>query len=208
MRERAFSWKKISVIGCLLAFSYWPIFGCMQALQGFGIGGRYLGGKEELTRRGGNLNQAIAYLESVVRENPLYEDSLTLLGRAYYNKGRYGDAKQILQRALVVNKEDEIAWLVFGITQLRLGEDRAGLEAVKGGLTLLGKAMEDGYRGFPTWDPNRQVRSSLRRAIFLATKGLEEKENLVRSIDSLIVRIDDEEWYQRGYARDKKFIDR
>ena len=104
-------------------FAFLSVSGC--SIPRFGVGGRYLEAKDEITRpRGGDINKAIANLEGIVRENPTYQDSLTLLGRAYYKTGRYQDASLILQRALAVNKDDEIAWLVFGLTQLRLGEDR------------------------------------------------------------------------------------
>jgi len=74
------------------------------------------------------MDRAIVALESVVKENPTYRDSLTLLGRAYYKRGRYEDARQILMRAVAVNKEDEIAWLVLSMAMLRMGENEKGLE--------------------------------------------------------------------------------
>ena len=86
--------------------------------------------------------------------------------------------------------------MVLGLAQMRLGQDQQGLESLKGGLTLLGKAMRDNYRGFSDWDRQGTVRKSARRSIFLATKGLEEKENLMRSIELLIGRVDEEEWHQ------------
>src|SRR5262245_55150167 len=62
-------------------------------ISGFGTSGKYLQGKEEITRRrGGDVDKAIASLEAVVLEDPNYKDSLTLLGRAYYKKQRFGDA--------------------------------------------------------------------------------------------------------------------
>jgi tetratricopeptide (TPR) repeat protein len=181
----------------LLALGFLLLSSCTHAIPRFGIGGRYAGGREEVTKsRGGNIDRAIVALEAVALQDPTYRDTLTLLGRAYYKNGRYGDARQILIRALSLNKDDEIAWLVLGVAQMRLGEDQRGLESIKGGLTLLGKAMTDGYRDFPEWDPNRIVRTSLRRSVLLATKGLEEKTNLVRSLEVLLDRIDDEEWRQ------------
>ena len=164
-------------------------------LVGIGTGGKYLEAKEEITRkRGGDIEKAIRSLEAVVREDPTYKDSLTLLGRAYYVKGRYGDAKLILQRALVVNKEDEIAWLMLGMTQLRLGENDNGLETLRGGLTLFSKNSVEGYRGFTYWDRAGKVKIALRRAIFVARKGLEEKENLIRSMENFLAVVDEEEW--------------
>lgn len=181
----------------LLGTSLWLASSCTHAIPRFGTGGRYVEGRQEVTKpRGGDMDRAISALEAVVRQDPTYRDSLMLLGRAYYKKGRYGDAKQILIRALALNKDDEIAWLVLGIARLRLGENQPGVEDVKGGLTLLGKAMRDGYREYREWDPNRTVRTSLRRTVLVAAKGVEEKNDLVRSVELLLDRIDDEEWRQ------------
>lgn len=191
--------RHLAISYLLLAISVSFASACSFAIPRFGIGGRYNEGRDEVTRRrGGNVDKAIVALESVVKEDPTYRDSLTLLARAYYKKDRYQDAYLILQRALALNKEDEIAWIVLGLTQLRLGDDQNGLDSIKGGLTLLSREMRDGYRGFPQWDRRGVVGSSLRRSVFLATKGLEEKENLIKATENLLAEIDDEERFQRG----------
>ena len=176
-----------------LLFAFLFILGCGRP-GGIGIGGRYLEAKLEVWRPRGDVNKAISNLEYIVKREPLYLNSLTLLGRAYYKRRRYQDAFQILKRAVVVNREDEIAWTALGMTQLRLGDDERGLESFKGGLTLLAKVSKDGYRGTEYWDINGQVRRILRRAIFFAAKGLEEKKRIIRSGEILIDRIDEEEW--------------
>lgn len=182
----------------LFAISYLLISGCTHAIPRIGMQGRYLEGKDQFLRgRGGDMGNAIVALESVVREDPTYKDSLTLLGRAYYRAGRYQDAYAILQRAVAVNKNDEIAWLVLGLTELKLGQNQKGLETVKGGITLLSKASVKGYRDYEDWDSKNLVRSSIQRTAFLAAKGLEEKDNLLRAAETLLVRIDDEENFQR-----------
>ncbi len=171
------------------------VVGC--GLQGIGIGGRYNDAKFEIVRRG-NMGKAIAKLEYVVRRDPYYEDSLTLLGRAYYNSKRYQNAFQILKRSLAINREDEIAWITLGLTQLRLGDDVRGLESFKGGITLLLKVSKDGYRGINDWDRGGSIRGALRRAVFYAAKGLEEKKRIIRTGEILLARIDTEEWYDKG----------
>ncbi len=181
-----------SIICCsLLAFLF--ALGCGRP-AGIGIGGRYLDAKFDVWRQRGDVNGAITKLEYIVKRDPLYKNSLTLLGRAYYKSRRYRDAFQILKRAIAVNRTDEIAWIALGMTQLRLGDDQRGLESVKGGLTLLAKVSKDGYRGTEYWDINGQVRRILRKAIFFAAKGLEEKKRIIRSGEILIDRIDEEEW--------------
>jgi len=188
-----------STIGyLLLAAILLSVSGCSAPKWYFGTGGKYNEARLEVTRgRGGNLDKAISNLEAIVQKDPTYRDSLTLLGRAYYKRERYDDARLILQRSLVVNSSDEIAWIVLGLTQLRLGEDEKGLEAVKGGITLLNKQSTDGYRGHANWDRAGRVRASIRRAIVVALKGLEEKENLIRSVEAILATMDAEEFHQR-----------
>ncbi len=63
----------------------------------------------------------------------------------------------------------------------------------KGELTLLSKAMKDGYRGFSGWDQNATVRSTLQRSALQALKGLDERENIIQQTELLLARIDEEE---------------
>ncbi len=164
-------------------------------LPALGKAGKYRTAKRDLAKpRGAGASTAVSLLEAIVKEDPFYRDTLTLLGRAYYQQRRYQAALQILQRAVLVNKEDEIAWLLLGLTQLRSGNDQQGLESFKGGLSLLyKKATKYDYRGYESWDKNKLVQSSIRRAIFQVQKGgLENKQRLIRSGELILTRIDDE----------------
>ena len=167
--------------------------GCWRP-PGIGVGGKYNDALYELgrTQRGGNVSEAIVDLEYVVRRNPRYRDSLTQLGRAYYYAGRYGFALEVLKRALAVNKDDEIGWIVMGLTQLRRGNDEEGLASLKGGLTLLAKATRGGYKDIEEeyWDVRGVVRRSLRRSISLARKGVKEKHRILLTGEVLLHRID------------------
>jgi tetratricopeptide (TPR) repeat protein len=147
------------------------------------------------------MDKAVVALEYVVSQDPTYKDSLTFLGRAYYRKGRYRDAYAILQRALAVNKDDEIAWLAIGLTQLRLGQNESGLESLKGGVTLASKVMIEGYHNYPYWDIKGTIRGAIRRTAFLLTKGLEEKDNIIQATDRMLALIDDEENFQKNTRR-------
>lgn len=185
--------RLLSCSGYILSVGFLILSGCSAPAWHFGVGGKYNEGKQEVTRpRGGDLGKAISDLESVAAQNPTYRDTLTLLGRAYYKKGRYRDTVQVLKRALAVNKDDEIAWMTLGLAQLQMGEDANGMQSLKGGLTLFSKASKDGYRGLDFWDKTGSVRSALRRAVFAVTKG--EKQAMIRDTELLLVRIDQEEW--------------
>ena len=190
------NFKHIGVTLLMLGLA--PILACVRP-AGIGIGGRYLDGKMELIRRSGsNLNKAVDLLESVAMEEPLYEDSLTLLSRAYYRKGRYHDAIQVAQRSLAINRKDEIAWIILGLTQLHTGDHEKGMEALKGGLTLLSQVSKPGYRDIEAWDRKGSVRNALSRAAFITLKGISEKEAIIRNAEQLLTAIDDEEWLAKA----------
>ena len=179
----------------LLSFS----LGCNHWVPRFGVGGRYEEGIEQFLRgRGGDMDTAVVALEYVVSQDPTYKKSLTYLGRAYYKKGRYQDAFAVLQRALAVDKEDEMAWIALGLTQLRLGQNDKGIESLKGGITLANKVMVDGYHNFLYWDTRGLIHASMRRSAFLITKGPEEKDSIIQNTDRLLGLIDDEENFQRN----------
>ncbi len=170
-------------------------------LPALGKAGKYRTAKRDLALpRGAGASTAVPLLEAIVKEDPFYRDALTQLGRAYYQQRRYQVALQILRRAVLVDKEDEIAWLLLGLTRLRLGDDQKGLESFKGGLSLLyKKATKYDYRGYESWDKNKVVQSSIRRAIFQVQKGgLENKRRLIRSGELILTRIDDEVRDQSG----------
>ncbi len=188
----------ISIFFLLLAASCWRP-------QGFGISGRYLDARLEISNPRGNLEEAIAKLEYVVRRDPSYKDSLTLLGRAYYKRARYQEAYQVLRRALAANPQDEIAWITLGLTQLRSGDDQKGLESLKKGLSLLRKVSRDGYKDIEFWDKNGLVQRALQETVLFAAKGLQEKGNIIRTGEILLTRIDNEIWEGR---REKQLDER
>jgi tetratricopeptide (TPR) repeat protein len=170
------------------------IFGCSNSMPRFGTGGRYEEGRDQFLRgRGGDMDKAIVVLEAVVTADPTYKDSLTYLGRAYYRKGRYQDAFAILQRALAVNPDNEIAWISLGMTQLQLGQNDKGIETLKSGITLASKVMVEGYHNYEKWDIRRTIQASIR----LISES-QAKEKILQSMSQLLAQVDDEENFQKN----------
>lgn len=175
------------------------IFGCSNTLPRFGTGGRYEDGRDQFLRgRGGDMDKAIVAFEAVVTVDPTYKDSLTYLGRAYYRKGRYQDAFAILQRALAVNPDNEIAWISFGMTQLQLGQNEKGIETLKSGITLASKVMVEGYHNYEKWDIRRTIQASIRRSAFLLISDSQAKDKILQSLSQLLAQVDDEENFQKN----------
>ena len=175
------------------------LIGCNHYIPRFGVGGRYEEGMDQFWRgRAGNMDVAVTSLEYVVSQDPTYKKCLTYLGRAYYRKTRYQDAFAVLQRALAVNKEDEIAWIALGVTQLRLNQLDKGIESLKGGITLASRVMVNGYHNYMYWDTRGLVGASMRRSAFLVMKGPEEKDGIIQSTERLLALVDEEENFQRN----------
>jgi hypothetical protein len=99
---------------------------------------------------------------------------------------------------VLVNKDDEIAWLALGVTELRLGQNEKAIETLKGGVTLASKVLVEGYHNYDRWDLRGTVRASIRRSAFYLTKGVEEKENIIQTTERLLAQIDDEENAQKN----------
>jgi tetratricopeptide (TPR) repeat protein len=192
-------WVRV-VRSSTVAVLFVVVLGCSsQSIPRFGVGGRYEEGIDQFNRgRGGSMDTAVTALEYVVSQDPTYKKSLTYLGRAYYRKGRYQDAFAVLQRALAVDKEDEIAWIALGATQLRLNQVDKGIESLKGGITLANRVMVDGYHNFLYWDTRGLIHASLRRCAFLITKGPDEKDGIIQNTERLLALVDDEENFQRN----------
>ena len=144
------------------------------------------------------MDRAVVALEAVVMVDPTYKDSLTYLGRAYYRKGRYQDAFAILQRAVAVNPDNEMAWMSLGVTQLQLGENEKGIETLKSGITLASKVMVEGYHNYEKWDIRRTIQASIRRSAFLLISESQAKEKIIQSINQLLAQVDDEENFQKN----------
>jgi len=195
MFRRGKSVRRAGIVVALIAIC----MGCNHAIPRFGVGGKYEEGMDQFLRgRAGNMDVAVTSLEYVVSQDPTYKKCLTYLGRAYYRKTRYQDAFAVLQRALAVDKEDEIAWIALGVTQLRLNQPDKGIESLKGGITLASKVMVNGYHNYMYWDTRGLVGASMRRSAFLVMKGPDEKEGIIQSTERLLALVDEEENFQRN----------
>jgi tetratricopeptide (TPR) repeat protein len=190
------------LLACLAAYAA----GCgdifTHDIPRVGTAGHYTEARQQFLKgKSGSMEKAISSLDVIVRDDPTYKDSLTLLGRAYYNQGNYEASRQIIQRALRVNKEDEIAWMTLGMAQLRLGEDEKGIETLQGAVTLVSKVSKPGYRGYDDWDAKGLVRSSISRTVVELRKGVDAKPALLRTCEGLLSRLDDEEYFQNTTGR-------
>src|SRR5207247_7668458 len=116
---------------------------------------------------------------------------LAYLGRAYYETVNLSTGTNILENALANDQEDDVARLYLALVQLRSGDQNRGQREVESGLEGIQATLEDlaasPYRGI-FWDPGRQIRSEIRRAL----GGKLEPAELVAAGEWIGSRLDEE----------------
>jgi tetratricopeptide (TPR) repeat protein len=139
-----------------------------------GVGGDVAAGRNALQT--GRSNDAVGYLSRAAAADPDYKlpyrvhaSVLAYLGRAYLETGQDTQARQTLEKAVNLDKDDSLAHLYLGIVLLKTGERERGRKEIEEGLraiddTLEFFAEEDRfYRLF--WDPNMQIRNDIRKSL-------------------------------------------
>ena len=118
---------------------------------------------------------AVNYFTRAAESSPNYKTSYALresiwtyLGRAYYETGKYREARAALDKALASDKSDFVARLYLGMTLVRSNERERGLVEMETALnethqwieTLTQESQAGAY-----WDPNRQIRTTIEKSL-------------------------------------------
>jgi tetratricopeptide (TPR) repeat protein len=160
----------------------------------------------------GQPQVAVGYLQNAAELDPNYktpysirESVWTYLGRAYYEVGNFPEARRALEKALSDDKDDSLARLYLGLTLLRAGDQQEGSRETEAGLrgvnNLLNRLASSPSNGI-YWDPTRQIRSDIQRA--LSATGPLESAELITVGERVGSQLDEEiDTVRRVEARDK-----
>lgn len=147
-------------------------FSALLCVSCAGVGGDVFAGRNALQT--GRANDAIGYLARAADADPNYSlpyrvqpGVLTYLGRAYLETGRDREARQTLERAVTIHKDDPLAHLYLGIAMLKTGE--RGRKEVEDGLRLIDETLEyhqlrtafTGSFGIPAMQIRNDIRGTL-----------------------------------------------
>lgn len=138
-----------------------------------GVGSDVLAGRNALQT--GRANDAIGYLTRAADADPNYKipyrvraSVLAYLGRAYLETGKDTEARQTLEKAVNLDKDDPFAHLYLGISMLKTGERERGRKEIEDGLKAIDDTLEyiaaDRVYGF-YWDPGMQIRNDIRKSL-------------------------------------------
>ena len=152
----------LGAIACVLLLS-----GCAS----FAASGDFQAGRQALlTNRN---DQALGYFQSAADKDPNYtfvydlfrEGVWTYLGRVQYHAARYEQARQSLERALSLDRNDYLARLYLGLTLAHLERSPQALKEIEGGLQGTYDFLQymESIRPYTAfWDPLRQIRSEIK----------------------------------------------
>ncbi|HEY3134495.1 MAG TPA: tetratricopeptide repeat protein [Blastocatellia bacterium] len=138
-----------------------------------GVGSDVQAGRNALQT--GRANDAIGYLTRAAEADPNYKipyrvrvGVLAYLGRAYLETGKDTEARQTLERAVKLDKDDPFAHLYLGIAMLKTGERERGRKEAEDGLRAIDDTLEDiaedRVYGF-YWDPGMEIRNDIRKSL-------------------------------------------
>ena len=123
----------------------------------------------------GRYDDAVNYFGLAAESNPNYKTSYALresiwtyLGRAYYETGKYAEARTALDKALASDKNDYVARLYLGMTLVRSNDRDRGLAEMKTALNGIYEWLEDIESQSTVglyWDPNKQIRKTIETAL-------------------------------------------
>jgi Flp pilus assembly protein TadD len=159
----------------------------------------------------GEPQVAAGYLRNAAELDPNYKTSYsirvsvwTYLGRAYYEVGNFPEARRALEKALSADKDSPLARLYLGMTLLRSGDQQEGRRETEAGLrginNLLNRLASSPSSGI-YWDPTRQIRSDIQRA--LSATGTLESAELITVGERVGSQLDEEiDTVRRVEARD------
>jgi tetratricopeptide (TPR) repeat protein len=177
----------------------------LAACAAMQIAGQVQRGRVALSAR--DHEAALSYFLEAAKGDPQYvyhylgfsEGIWTYLGRAQYATGRYGEARQSLERALAADEYDNLARLYLGLALARGGDYNAGLREITAAMKAIHEWLDyinDVRRFEPRWDPAREMRGAIEK-VLAETPG--------RAIDSAQL-IATAEWLGERLEREVEFV--
>jgi len=142
----------------------------LSACAGFRVAGEVEAGRQALLT--GKPDAALARFQNaaqmdpayVMKFSPLQQSVWTYLGKTYYTTGKLAEARQALERASSMQRDDHLARLYLGLTLSKNGSREKGLREIESGMKGLHDWLE--FISYNTtygefWDPSRKIRSEL-----------------------------------------------
>jgi tetratricopeptide (TPR) repeat protein len=141
----------------------------------------------------GDHEVAQAYFRRAAEIDPNYiyytqlpQGIWSYVGRAEYASGRYPQARQSLERALSLNRDENLARLYLGLTLAREGDRQRGLKELETGMRGLYEWIEyvtqaHRFSYGQYWDIRREIRSEIQSDLAMISGKDVNWERLIAS---------------------------
>jgi tetratricopeptide (TPR) repeat protein len=162
----------------------------------------------------GNYKRALGLFQDADQVDPKYVYGtelrggvLSYLGRTQYLTGNYTQARQTLEKALAQHKSDNVARLYLGLTQYRLGDQKAALTNIERGMRGMDNWLQYINTNFryefgKDWDVDGTIRGGIKSDLAMISSGTINWAQLVADGEKVGIGIEQEEEYFRDeYAR-------
>jgi len=162
----------------------------------------------------GNYKRALGLFQAAERVDPRYvygtelrAGVLSYLGRTRYLTGNYTQARQTLEKALSHHRSDNVARLYLGLTQYRLGDQKAGLTNIQRGMQGIYNWLQYINTNFryeygKDWDTSGTIEGGIKSDLAMISSGKIDWPQLIADGERLGIGIEQEEEYFRDqYAR-------
>jgi tetratricopeptide (TPR) repeat protein len=152
----------------------------------------------------GHDKVAESYFQKAARIDPNYvkygelpEGVWSYLGRAEYANGELTQARKSLERALALNKDDNMAKLYLGLTLARAGDRQQGLADIKRGLKGTYDWLEYITQAFrysfgQYWDPTGEIRSGIKSTLAMTSSKDLDWPKLIASAEWVGRKVEEE----------------
>jgi tetratricopeptide (TPR) repeat protein len=172
-----------------------------SALSGFRVAGKFQSGRRAFLAK--KYEEAVKYFQRVAQSNPDYifvsgnfrESIWTFIGRAQYYLSQFGDARQSLERAILLNPNDCLAKLFLGLTFARENDYSNGQREIESGLRGLYDWIGQANSADPFnvhWDPQREIRVEIEKCLAKITNKGADWQEVIANGEWLGQRMEDE----------------
>src|SRR6266536_974696 len=185
----------------LLLFSLFVfLVGCTSV----NVGGEVQSGRQALLES--KNETALGYFYGAAQKDPNFvyatgsspkQSVWSYVGRSEYLTGRLPQARQTLERALSVNRQEDIARLYLGLTLAREGDRQRGLKEIESGMRGINSFLDyinqaQRFSIGQYWDPGRDIRSAIQSDLAMISGKDLDWQRLTADTEWLGIRMEAE----------------
>src|SRR5258706_16405929 len=167
----------------------------------------------------GNSATSLGYFEKAAELDPNYvygtalrQNIWSYVGRSEYSGSKLAQARNSLEKALSLNKEEDMARLYLGLTLVRSGNRPQGLKEIQGGMRGISAWLEyisqaDRFSFGQFWDTTREIRAAIQEDLAMSDSKELDWQKLIFDAEWLGKRVEEEIDLARRDERENRLRD-